>query len=660
MVNFCRSSQRVLVFMAGLTVFWAPAALAQPKAKPGLPNSFVKTYKMDDVVAARSRGNPLHRSTVIVTLADGAELPVQFRLFARGGKLGIINSVVLEDLPNGLLSQLARNPAIASLHDNRDAIVHNYRTALTVGARAVQETMGLTGRGIGVAVIDSGVSSFHDDLTRGASLGLFPYGDQRVLKFVDFVGGRTLPYDDNGHGTHVAGTIAGNGYDSRGEKAGMAPEASLVVLKVLDANGMGTIGNIIAALNWVAQNAGTYNIRVVNMSVGASVRESYWTDPLTLAVRAVTRKGIVVVVAAGNLGKNANGHSQYGGIMAPGNAPWSLTVGASSTEGTANRKDDIMAGFSSRGPTFLDWNAKPDLVAPGNGTVSLAVPGSLFYSTKSLYLLKGSITTATKPYLALSGTSMSAPVVSGTVALMLQANPRLTPNLVKAILQYTAQTYPGYDRLTEGAGFLNTLGAVKLAKFYAGARAGDRVPVQKVWSRHIIWGNHILTGGIMVPSANAWGANIVWGTAKTLGSDGDNIVWGTAGDGDNIVWGTSDGDNIVWGTSDGDNIVWGTWGDGDNIVWGTWGDGDNIVWGTWGDGDNIVWGTLCGGADCDATVWGTWGDGDNIVWGTWGDGDNIVWGTSGNEFDATVFPADDASEPPPSVLDQFGDTAGGL
>src|SRR4026209_1188194 len=146
---------------------------------------------MDDVVAARSRGNPLHRSTVIVTLADGAELPVQFRLFARGGKLGIINSVVLEDLPNGLLSQLARNPAIASLHDNRDAIVHNYRTAPTVGARAVQETMGLTGRGIGVAVIDSGVSSFHDDLTRGASLGLFPYGDQRVLKFVDFVGGRT-------------------------------------------------------------------------------------------------------------------------------------------------------------------------------------------------------------------------------------------------------------------------------------------------------------------------------------------------------------------------------------------------------------------------------------------------------------------------------------
>jgi serine protease AprX len=687
MDTFKGSRTRVLLVFLGLVIMWAPAAGAQPKARPGLPNAFVRAYKLDDVVATRSRGNPSQRSTIIVTLAEGAGLPAQFQRFARAGTLGIINSVVLDDLPNGLLSQLATHRNIASVHDNRDAIMHNYRTAMTVGARTVRETMGLTGLGIGVAVIDSGVSSFHDDLTRGGSTALYPYGDQRVLKFVDFVGGRTLPYDDNGHGSHVAGTIAGNGYDSRGEKAGIAPNASLVVLKVLDANGSGTIGNIIAALDWVAQNARTYNIRVVNMSVGASVRESYWTDPLTLAVRAVTNKGIVVVAAAGNLGKNAKGRTQYGGILAPGNAPWSLTVGASSTEGTVSRTDDVMAGYSSHGPTFIDWNAKPDLVAPGTGTVSLAVPGSTFYSTKSQYLVNGSIGTASMPYLALSGTSMAAPVVSGTVALMLQANPRLTPNLVKAILQYTAQTYPGYDLLTEGAGFLNTLGAVRLAKFYAGARAGDPVPVQKMWSRHIIWGTHLLAGGIMVPSANAWGNNIVWGTAKTLGSDGDNIVWGTAGDGDNIVWGTSAGDNIVWGTGYGNNIVWGTsdrdnivWGtsDRDNIVWGTsdrdnivWGTSnrDNIVWGTsdrdnivWGTnhGDNIVWGTRCGGADCDGTVWGSWGDRDNIVWGTAGDGDNIVWGTSGSDIDTKVFPEDGASEPPPSEQDQFGDTTGGL
>jgi hypothetical protein len=227
----------------------------------------------------------------------------------------------------------------------------------------------------------------------------------------------------------------------------------------------------------------------------------------------------------------------------------------------------------------------------------------------------------------LSGTSMAAPIVSGTVALMLQANPSLTPNAVKAILQYTAQVNEAYDVLTEGAGFLNTLGAVRLAGYYASAQPGQPYPVQQMWGKRIVWGTHLLTGGVMLPSANAWSLGTTWGVAKA--SSGDNIVWGTAGSGDNIVWGTSDGDNIVWGTRDGDNIVWGTAGMGDNIVWGTAGSGDNIVWGT-SYGDNIVWGTDCGGADCDNTVWGA-SDGDNIVWGTAQAGDNIVWGTASGD-----------------------------
>src|SRR5439155_12313796 len=136
--------------------------------------------------------------------------------------------------------------------------------------------------GVTVAVLDSGVSTWHDDLTNRSST-LYPYGDQRVAGFVDFVNGQLTPYDDNGHGTHVAGVIAGNGYDSGGQNAGMAPDASLVALKVLDADGHGNISHVIAALDWVVANKSTYNIRVVNLSVGASVRESYWTDPLTLA-----------------------------------------------------------------------------------------------------------------------------------------------------------------------------------------------------------------------------------------------------------------------------------------------------------------------------------------------------------------------------------------
>jgi serine protease AprX len=332
-------------------------------------------------------------------------------------------------VPQGQLKAMASHPAVFRLHYDRPLKTQNYRTAVTVGARTVQESLGLTGAGIGVAIIDSGVSTWHDDLTN-TTAKLFPYGNQRVAKFVDFVNGRTLPYDDNGHGSHIAGIIAGNGYDSKGEKAGIAPGASLVSLKVLDANGQGTISNIIAALGWIATNSKTYNIRVVNMSIGAGVYESYWTDPLTLATKALTDKGITVVAAAGNMGKNAQGHLQWGAITAPGNAPWVLTVGATSTMGTLTRNDDEIASYSSSGPTALDFEAKPDLVAPGTGTVSLAVPGSTFYSTKAAYLLDGKLKLGSKPYLALSGTSMAAPVVTGTVALMLQANPALTPYLI--------------------------------------------------------------------------------------------------------------------------------------------------------------------------------------------------------------------------------------
>ncbi len=227
---------------------------------------------------------------------------------------------------------------------------------------------------------------------------------------------------------------------------------------------------------------------------------------------------------------------------------------------------------------------------------------------------------------------MAAPVVTGTVALMLQANPNLTPNLVKAILQYTAEAHSQYNPLREGAGFLNTLGAVEMARFFATKKPGQKFNVNNAnWSRTILWGNHLLAHGDIVPTANAWGLNVVWGTATTLMDQGDNVVWGTQSlDGDNIVWGTlSVIDNVVWGTTlDGDNVVWGTAADGDNVVWGTAGDGDNVVWGTSADGDNVVWGTDCGGADCDNVVWGTAADGDNVVWGTAADGDNIVWGTA--------------------------------
>jgi serine protease AprX len=614
------------------------------KDKPGDHKKLDKTL---NARAAKGGGT----SRVIITFKPGWGEPDEVRKHGSrlGRKLRLINGRVAE-VQNSVLERLADHPAVESIHYDRPTSGKMNRAAVAVGARAVQQQMGYTGAGVGVAIIDSGITSWHDDLTKtGYSTLVRSKNGQRVVGFVDFVNDRTEAYDDNGHGSHVAGIVAGNGYDSYGARAGIAPEAHLVGLKVLDERGRGVISDVIAALDWIVANKTLHNIRVANLSVGAAVTESYRTDPLTIAAKRAVDAGIVVVTAAGNLGKSADGRTQYGAITAPGNAPWVLTVGAYSHEGTVNRNDDIVATYSSRGPTPIDYQSKPDVVAPGTGIVSLSDPSSTLYMSKAAYLLSGTRATSYTPYLSLSGTSMASPIVAGTVALMMQANPSLTPNMAKAIIQYTAQPYSGYDALSQGAGFLNARDAVQLAKFFRTARAGDRVQRSKAWSKTIIWGNHRISGGFIQPTANAFKASTVWGSA--FDASGDNIVWGTLLD-DNIVWGTfSLLDNIVWGTLFGD----------DNIVWGTMADGDNIVWGTLFGDDNIVWGTDCGGADCASVVWGSalgfvsnlvdnivWGTAefaDNIVWGTSGEIDEIVWGTA-TEDDGTSWGSSDDEAPP--------------
>ena len=652
----------VAFFIASLAAVSVPAIAGQGAGQS--PNK--KHHpKLDRALNAAADG--VGETDVIVEFTDDSDSRLRITLNGgrAGRKLGVIKARAAR-IPNVLLRRLADDPKVKKVHLDREVSGEMARTAATVGALSAQLQYGYTGAGIGVAVIDSGITSWHDDLGASASSKT----GQRVTRFVDFINDQTTKYDDWGHGTHVAGIIAGSGYDSYGQRAGIAPKANIIALKALDFEGKGRISHIIAAIDWIVTNRLQYNIRVVNMSLGAGVLESYNTDPLTLATKHAVDVGIVVVAAAGNYGKAKDGQTQYGAIGAPGNAPWVLTVGASSTEGTTDRRDDKMAGYSSRGPTMIDFGAKPDLVAPGTGTVSLAAANSLFYTTKAAFLVPGKRLDLGlfQPYLTLSGTSMSTPVVAGTVALMLEANPNLTPNMVKAILQFTAEEKRGISYLAQGAGFLNTLGAVRLSRFFAQGQKGDNYPNMKSWSRHILWGNRRVKGGVLTPGGTAWGLNIVWGDMHT--PLGQNIVWGENCDnancdnivwGNNIVWGESDSDdNIVWGNSDGDNIVWGNSSD-DNIVWGN-GDNDNIVWGNLGD-DNIVWGNDCGGADCDNIVWGNSGD-DNIVWGNaegldnivWGNTeavDNIVWGNSAGDEDISwgssageenVFFGDDTAE----------------
>src|SRR5262249_51146373 len=272
---------------------------------------------------------------------------------------------------------------------------------------------------------------------------------------------------------------------------------------------------VIAAFDYVVANKDALGIRIVNLSVATGVYESYVFDPLTVAAERVVSAGIVVVAAAGNFGRDSGGRTVYGGITAPGNAPWVLTVGASSHMGTVDRSDATIAAFSSRGPTAIDRAAKPDVVAPGVGIEALSAPGSTFYRQQSSWLLPGSIATRFLPYLSQSGTSMSAPVVSGVVALMLQANPSLTPGDVKAILRTTARMDSRYDMMTQGAGFVDAKAAVDLA---------------------LIWIGSTIPNVFVVPIGGAGGAG------------GDGSVWSTS-DGDTVVWGTSDGDTVVWGTS---------------------------------------------------------------------------------------------------------------
>ena len=274
-------------------------------------------------------------------------------------------------LPASRLAELENDRQVRYVSPNRPL-----RHLLNNSAGAVNadyaRTLGFDGSGIGVAVIDSGI---HVDSDLQASKG-----SKRVVASFDLVGGGT---DDKfGHGTHVAGIIAGNGSASNCNNCdvhfrGIAPGVSLINFRVLDQNGQGTDATVMNAINMAISLKSTYNIRVINLSLGRPVYESYKQDPLCQAVEAAWRAGIVVVVAAGNDGRdNSAGTNGYGTITAPGNDPYVLTVGAMNAHGTPDRGDDTMTTYSSKGPSAIDHIVKPDIVAPGNKVTSLQATGA--------------------------------------------------------------------------------------------------------------------------------------------------------------------------------------------------------------------------------------------------------------------------------------------
>ena len=532
--------------------------------KPGNTNPLVE-----------KRNTPNSAQKVIIQFTAGFTPQNDALLRAAGGvryrDLSLIGGAAYQ-VPAASLARLKANPAVKSI-----SLDHGLEAAMDITAAAVNATAQyvgtLTGKNVTIAVIDSGITSHPDLLTST--------GGSRVLYSQVFRQEITTE-DLYGHGTHIAGIAGGTGKQSTGAQysrtfRGIAPGVNFVNLVVLDRYGQSTDSMVIAAIQTAVSLKSTYNIKIINLSLGRPVFESYQTDPLCQAAEAAWKAGIVVVTSAGNQGRdNSKNTLGYGTITAPGNDPYVITVGSMKALGTGARTDDRVASYSSKGPTIIDHVVKPDLVAPGNKVVSdLAGGGRLRNqypandTNLNYYIVNGNNQQGDQ-YYTMSGTSMATAVVSGAAALMLEKNPNLTPDQVKARLMLTSyKTFPQssvakdpttgksytsyYDIFTVGAGYLDvnaalltTATSTKLALspivFYDSLSHLYKLKVPSGLS--VVWGDSV-----------AWSDSVVWGAHTFVGSS--SVVWGDKG-----LWNSS----VVWGdqTTQGYSVVW-----GDTAVWGT-------------------------------------------------------------------------------------------
>lgn len=272
-----------------------------------------------------------------------------------------------------------------------------------------------TGQGIGVAILDTGIYP-HVDF------------DARITAFYDAVRRKPIPYDDNGHGTHISAIIGGSGKASDGRYCGIAPGCSIISVKVLDSKGNGFASDVLSGLRWLRQNKERLGIRIINISVGSYSRKNMSEDSaLVRGVDAAWDDGFVVVVAAGN-----NGPAPMT-VTTPGISRKVITVGCSDDYKEVNVMGNRMVDYSGRGPT-KNCICKPEIIAPGAGIISCANEGRR-YSVKS-------------------GTSMSTPIVSGAIALLLEKYPSMTNRDVKLRLRERAVDL-GFPKNQQGWGMLD-------------------------------------------------------------------------------------------------------------------------------------------------------------------------------------------------------------
>ncbi len=570
--------RRASLLLVALVLFDCAVFAASPKLSSDLAGATTLNGQIDVIVQYRHAPIPEWHQNVVLR---GGIFKQEFRSINAGAYR----------IPASELTELESNPEVVYVSPDRP--VHgtaisspspklDYHTETSNAPAAWAR--GLDGSGIGVAVIDSGIADIPDLHGKKFAVAYSEnFASDRLAS-----GGSADPY---GHGSHVAGIIAGSGSKSSGANylytfKGIASGVNLISLRVLDQNGEGTDSQVIAAIEAAIRLKSTYNIRVLNLSLGRGVFESYNFDPLCKAVEQAWAAGIVVVVAAGNEGRNNSiGTHGYGTITAPGNDPYVITVGAMNTMGTADRTDDVPTSYSSKGPTLWDHVIKPDLVAPGNLTISLYAANETLARQlpnnpvpNSAYTKNGN-GNHSDTYFYLSGTSMAAPMVSAAAALILENVPSLTPDQIKARLMKTAfknlipaavatdpttgQTFNlQADIFTVGAGYLDiqaALAGTDLVPRTLGIAMSPKAALDSKGNVVIIPNGPSVVG----TRSSVWGAGPVFG---------DSVLWGLNLSGQSILWGTSTlgGESILWGTSaaSASSILWGT-----SVLWGTSGTG---------------------------------------------------------------------------------------
>ena len=517
----------------------------------------------DDLVAAYAIAP--REATVRVLIVPDPGVDVARRLVSASGRAGhgfAHVSVVVADLTAAEAALLASEPGVWLAAD-RPLQTTGKPGGLVIGTEAdlVRRAIGADlvqaghtgnvrdGSGVVIGIVDSGISEKEKDFPKGL-----------VVSSADFANGGTkaATTDAYGHGTLVAGVISGTRTGARG----VAPGARLISARAIDDLGVGTTAGAIAAIDWLVDNAPVTGLRVLHLSIGAAPHESFTLDPLALAVESALDAGIVVVAAAGNYGRS-DGAEVYGGILSPGTHPGVITVGAVDPHGTARRSDDVVAPFSSRGPTLFDGLGKPDLLAPG---VAMPLPAR---AASDLWTRHPSSRVGTWPgvdlknadYALASGTSFAAPAVTGTIALMLQANPDLSATAIKAALELTATALPDPTGLSTGAGELNALGAVRLAEMLANPAHPALATTDRLSGEDVPWGLTLYWDGFASgdEDLSAWNADGVLGVGSVGGT---GILWdgtmpkyvGLKVGGPSLVH----ADQAIWSTT-------GTWGSG--ILW---------------------------------------------------------------------------------------------